>query len=178
MRNIREYIPKNKTIIHGDAHLGNFMYSDGELYFIDPDNVKISDYNADIGKVVHAIERLGDEKQISHRQASELRELFLGEYNGEDTNAVNIYKSRTPLIELKSRGRDLARRAVRKASTLEAKVSAVFILVAIVFVSLNTQNNLVGLVIGRVDEVSNLLIVLLIIAGLIAYFLLKKRRKK
>ncbi len=179
IRQIKEYIPKNKAIIHGDAHLGNFMYSNGELYFIDPDNVKISDYNADIGKVVHAIERLGDEGKISQRQADELGDLFLAEYNGEDSHAVNIYRARTPLIELKNRSKDIARKAIRKASSLEARVAAVVILVTISFIFLTTQNNLTGMVIEEIKDSSSLLVgVLIILIGFIVYFILRKKKTK
>ena len=51
-KQIKEYIPNNKVVIHGDAHLGNFIYTeDGELYIIDTDNVRISDLNSDIGRI-------------------------------------------------------------------------------------------------------------------------------
>ena len=33
-RAIREYKPSNKRVIHGDAHLGNFIYSNHRLYVI------------------------------------------------------------------------------------------------------------------------------------------------
>ncbi len=178
LRQIREYIPKNKSLVHGDAHLGNFMYSNEELYFIDPDNVKISDFNADIGKVVHAIERLGDEGKISPRQADELGELFLAKYNGEDPRAVNLYMVRTPLIELKRGPKNFARKTINKWSSLEAKVAAfIVIFVGISFIFLSMQNNFTGLVIGEIAGSSNLLIgVLIIIVGLIIYFILKNKQ--
>ena len=177
---IRKYIPKNKAIVHGDAHLGNFMYSDGQVYFIDPDNVKISDYNSDIGKVVSAIDLLGDEGKISASEASKLRELFLAEYNGEDPHAVEIYTLRTPLIIMKHRELEIIKKRVKKVlGGLEAKVASAVLFVVLAIVLLVNPNNFTGLVIRDTSTPNFFSITAIFIAGiLIMYLVLKKREKK
>lgn len=180
VRQIREYVPGNKTLIHGDAHLGNFMYSESEnaLYIIDPDNVSISDYNADIGKVVHAIERLGSEGKLTGHQQSELSELFLATYNGEDSNAVKLFRARTPLIELKNRpGVDWASKAIGKVVSLERKVASAVVLGIVLIVFLTFQRKITGLAVGELQGSGGYFaLVWIIIIGLAVYFL--SRRKK
>ena len=177
---IKKYVPKNKSIIHGDAHLGNFIYSDkGELYYIDPDNVKISDYNADIGKVVCAIDQLGLEGKISPTQASKLEELFLAEYNGEDPDAVNIYKARTPLIYLKYRPIDVARKILRKASSLNTKVATACILIALFLIVFSQKRSITGQAIGDLTSSGSLwLVVIITILGFMGYLILNKKHIK
>lgn len=181
VRRIKEYIPRNKSIIHGDAHLGNFMYSESEqaLYFIDPDCVQISDYNADLGKVVFAIEQLEGEGRISANQASQLSNLFLAEYNGEDQQAVKLYKARTPLIMMKHRPLDVARRVFSRMG-LEARVASIAImLIALISLSWITKFNPVGLAIGGVKNSGSWLTAgVLIIILLIACLILKRIKKK
>ena len=171
LKQITNYIPKNKSLIHGDSHLGNFLYSNGKVYFIDPDNVKISDYNADIGKVIYEIKRLEEEGRISKTQATHLSELFLTQYNGEDANAVKMFSMRTPLIELKNRSTDIARRAINKLSKLEKKV-AVFILVAISLIFLINRTP-TGFVVGE-GNTNFPIFALVLILAMIVYFISKK----
>lgn len=178
IKRIREYIPKNKTIIHGDAHLGNFIYSEGKIYFIDLDNINLSDYNVDIGKIIYEIESLAEMGKITPDQALELKKLFLDVYEGEDLKGVALYKARTPLIQLKYKHDKIARKMIRKIVSDRAIVVTILI-TAILIILLMIRNNLEGQVIRLTKKISNLFFILIIgvIIGIV-YLILKKTMHK
>ena len=97
LHEIQAYIPKTKSIIHGDAHLRNFVYYQGIIYFIDSDNVKVGDLNADLGRLLSYLDIMEDKKHLSAKDARVLKEIFLHMYGGEDYRAVLLYKLRAPL---------------------------------------------------------------------------------
>lgn len=180
--NIRKYSPKNKSIIHGDAHLDNFIYSNGELYFIDTDNVKMSDYNADLGKIIYAIDELGTEGTISKKQSEYLINLFKEEYNGEDNHAINIYKARTPLIQLKHQRKvDISKEKINEISnSLESKVAVAAVLAAIgalLLLKKGITGNVVG---GQNQNITPLagIIAAIALVILIIYFVMRNKRFK
>jgi aminoglycoside phosphotransferase (APT) family kinase protein len=179
---IQEYVPKRKTIIHGDAHLGNFHYVDGEIYILDTDNSKISDPNADIGKVIFALEDLEEEGSLSHRQSGELQKLFLYFYQGEDLKGVNLHRLRTPLIRSKKEDRVIPRvrriihenleKIAEGAETIILLISSFLILY---FASPNfTGDAIMNLSKGK----SNIISLILIALSLIFLFLIIKRKEK
>lgn len=104
LHEINRYIPKTKSIIHGDAHLRNFIYSQGKIYFIDADNVKVGDLNADLGRLLSYLDIMEDKKHLSVKDSRLLKEIFLHMYGGEDYRAVLLYKLRAPLKVAKEFG--------------------------------------------------------------------------
>jgi aminoglycoside phosphotransferase (APT) family kinase protein len=176
---INKYIPKAKSFIHGDAHLGNFHYVNGELYFLDPDNVKMSDPNADLGKVTHAIDQLAEEGKITSRQRENLREVFLENYQGEDAEAVKMYEARTPLIVLKKRAKDPTSKTIRKVfGELESRVAIAVAMLALIFISFSNQNVISGKIIEEVKTNSSPILTILIVIVIIAAILLFRKRNK
>jgi aminoglycoside phosphotransferase (APT) family kinase protein len=181
---IRQYVPKTKATIHGDAHLGNFMYSsEGEIYLIDSDNVKKSDPNADLGKIVYAIDEIADNGKISRETADKLREVLLATYEGEEERAVNLHKMRTPLIDIKGEAREAhSKNRIRQTlATLEARV-ATMILSGFVIILAFFKLRYTGMTIYNVYLINNsyipISIIILIILFYFVYLIIKKCRNK
>lgn len=176
---VKAYKPKSKRIIHGDAHLGNFLYSNGEIYLIDPDSVKISDHNADLGKIVHSIEKLHHEGKIGEKESHSLRELFLETYQGEDPEGVNLHRLRTPLIEAKGNQISTAIHRIRKIlhGTLEHRIAAVSIMTLSSSILINSTK-ITGNVIATNSNYLNISSLILFLIGIISgalYFQLKAK---
>lgn len=173
-KQIRAYIPDNKRLIHGDAHLGNFIFSKGEVYIIDNDNAKISDSNADLGKVVYAIDQLHQEGKITQGQCRDFKSLFLENYEGEDIRGVKLHSLRTPLIEMKGKRGDssIYRHIIRRG--LEGKFVGV-ISAGLILAGALANPTLTGNVIGSSSSLSVSLILIGVI-GLGIYFINKFRK--
>mgnify|MGYP001575589029 CR=1 FL=1 len=177
-RRIRRYIPKNKSVIHGDAHLGNFFYDGNELYLIDTDKVKISDYNADLGKITYAIHDLEKERKISKPEARKLLNLFLEIYKGEDKQGIDLHKFRTPLIEAEKNRSSLDRiKLMLGSKNLEHRVAVAVRTIAIGSIILISQIITGRAVYGTPNNASRIIAVFLIALGLIlAYFSFNKNK--
>jgi protein-S-isoprenylcysteine O-methyltransferase Ste14 len=100
----------------------------------------------------------------------------LEEYHGEDPRAVKLYEARTPLIQLKNRAKDIARKAIRRC--LEERVAVAVVLIIITALFVTTSNNLTGMTVKAISGSSGLLIAILVILALIIYFIFLKRNKK
>ena len=178
-RGLREYIPKKKRIIQGDAHLGNFMYTDsGELYMIDLDNVKLSDPNADLGKIVESIDQLENERKINGSKSNALKKLFLDMYRGEDQKAIYLHQLRTPLIRTKQGDKEAIpriRNILSNLGSLEARVAASIIAISLIFSLIGRKiSGFVFLEKVQVGNFSNILLIFIIL-GLFVYFIFKKK---
>ena len=136
-KQIKEYIPNNKVVIHGDAHLGNFIYTeDGELYIIDTDKVRISDLNSDIGRITGSIEQLEDEGKITSKRSRDIISVLKEVYEGEDSIAVDLFSMRGDLIQSKLGSRKAATRAHRKLILLERGIAVSIFTIFLLILSL------------------------------------------
>lgn len=183
-RAIRTHIPKKKRVIHGDAHLGNFMYSDsGVLYMIDTDNAQISDPHADLGKIVEAIGQLEEEGKINESISNSLKDLFLDIYQGEEKEALDLFRLRTPLIRVKyedSGGHSRVKKAIGRIrdSKLESTVTTSIIVLSLALLAVNGSiSGLVSLEKGSTPNILSSSLIILAILAVSIYFILSKRTK-
>lgn len=106
-KRVKKYVPKWITLIHGDSHLGNFLVSnEGKVYIIDLDEMRFSDPHADLGKFIHEIDTLCYRAGYTRKKINSLIKMVLELYKDVHIEGLNLFRLRTPLIQLKLEKKD------------------------------------------------------------------------
>jgi thiamine kinase-like enzyme len=101
-KRVKKYVPKWISLIHGDSHLGNFMMSNkGKIYMIDLDEMKFSDPHADLGKFINEIDEICYTAGYTRKKINSFIKMILELYRGVNIKGLDLFRLRTPLIELK-----------------------------------------------------------------------------